>query len=195
MRTLVVFALLAVAGWFVFHDRPANWRGMPAPQDPVQTAGPLPAPFQLGKYTITPLATYSIKAVVLSRDRYRYDQGAELAPVDLALGWGPMSVAGVINELNISQGGRFYEYTYREPPVEQRQIEIHSANTHCVPANDEVRSALLAVKRHELVTMEGYLVEITTADGYRWKSSLTREDTRGGACELMWITKLTSHGL
>lgn len=195
MKKFFVIGFLAAVGWLYFHEPAANWRGMPATKDPVQTSAGLPAPFQHGAYTIKPLANYSITAVVLSRDRYRYDRGAELAPVDLALAWGPMSIAKVINELKVSQSGRFYEYSYSEPPLEQHSIEVHSANTHCLPANDEVRRALLAVKRHELVTMEGYLVEVTAADGYRWHSSLTREDTGGGACEVMWITRLSSHGL
>jgi hypothetical protein len=164
---------------------------MPAARDPVQTSEKLPPPFRHGDYTITPLARYAVTAVVLSRDRYRNDRGADIAPVDLALGWGPMSVASVINELKISQSGRFYEFSYTgEPPLEQRSIEIHSANTHCLPADDKVRDELLDVKRHELVTMEGLLVEVTAEDGYKWRSSLTREDTRGGACEVFWITDL-----
>lgn len=190
MKTFIFVILLTLAGWLFFHQPAASWRGMPAAQDPVQTSKDLPPAFAHGAYTITPMARYSITGVVLSRDRYRYDSGAELAPVDLALGWGPMSVAGVINELKVSQSGRFYEYSYSEPPLEQRAIELHSANTHCLPADDAVRRQLLAVKRHELVTMEGYLVRVTKDDGYRWVSSMTREDTGGGACEVLWITSL-----
>ncbi|MDB6167767.1 MAG: hypothetical protein JWM88_631 [Verrucomicrobia bacterium] len=191
MKRVIALAVLVFAGWFYFHEPRAQWRGMPASRDPVQTSAAIPAPFRHGDYTITPLARYAVTAVVLSRDRYRNDHGADLAPVDLALGWGPMSVASVINDLKISQSGRFYEFSYSgEPPLEQRQIEIHSANTHCLPADDAVRDQLLAVKRHDLVTMEGLLVEVNGDDGYKWRSSLTREDTRGGACEVFWITAL-----
>ena len=190
MKKFVVLAVLALGLWFYFHEPAATWRGMPAAKDPVQLATGLPKPFIQDGYTITPLARYTVTAVVLSRERYRNDHDAGLAPVDLALGWGPMSVASVINDLKISQSGRWYEFRYSgEPPLEQREIELHSANTHCLPA-DEVRSALLAVKRHELVTLEGYLVEVTGADGYRWRSSLTREDTGGHSCEVMWITRV-----
>lgn len=97
MKKLLVFALLALAAWFYGHEPQASWRGMPAAQEPLQTSTDLPRPFHHGELTITPLAGYSIKAVVLSRQRYRYDALAELAPLDLALGWGPMSMAAVIN--------------------------------------------------------------------------------------------------
>ena len=188
MKKLLFVSLLFVAGWFYFHKTPAAWRGLPAGHDPVQTTTALPSPFACGDYTITPLANYQIKAVVLSRERYRNDRGAELAPLDLALGWGPMSTASVINDLNISQSGRWYEYSWSgEPPLDPELIATHSANTHCLPADSDVRRRLLAIKRHDLVTLQGYLVEITAADGYRWRSSLTRTDTGGGACEVFWI--------
>ena len=196
MKKLLAFALLVVAGWFYWHEPAAAWRGMPAARDPVQVSNGLPKPFLQDGYTITPLARYAVTAVVLSRDRYRNDRGATLSPIDLALGWGPMSVASVINGLSISQSGRWYEYRWPgEPPLDPGLIATHSANTHCLPADAEVRRQLLEVKRHELVTMEGYLVEVNAADGYRWRSSLTRDDTGGGACEVFWITSLESHRL
>ncbi len=196
VKKLLALALLVAAGWLYWHQPAATWRGMPAAQDPVQLASGLPKPFQVEGYTITPLARYAVTAVVLSRDRYRNDRGAALAPVDLALGWGPMSVASVINGLSFSQSGRWYEYRWSgEPPLDPGLIATHSANTHCLPADAEVRRRLLEVKNHELVTMEGYLVEVNGSDGYRWRSSLTRDDTGAGACEVFWITSLDSRPL
>ncbi|MEO6004134.1 MAG: hypothetical protein ABIZ04_10700 [Opitutus sp.] len=194
MKKLLLLVGLIVGTWFVFHDAPAGWRGMPAARDPVQNAQGLPAAFTHDGYTIKPLATYNVSAVVLSRSRYRNDASSSLAPVDLALGWGPMSVASVINDLKISQSGRWYEYSWSgEPPLDPTSIAVHSANTHCLPATVEIRDRLLAIKRHELVTLKGYLVEINGPKGYRWLSSLTRDDTRGGACEVMWITSVDHH--
>src|ERR1035437_7016466 len=119
MKKLLFLAFCVAIGWAYFHETPARWRGLPAAQDPVQTTDHLPAPFVQAGYTITPLARYKVSAVVLSRDRYRFDRGAELAPVDLALGWGPMSVAAAINELSFSQSGRWYEYrSTGEPPLD-----------------------------------------------------------------------------
>ncbi len=190
-KWLVLLALGAAlyAGW---HEPKATWRGMPAAHEPLQTSTDLPQPFNQGEHTITPLAGYSIKAVVLSRQRYRYDAAAELAPLDLALGWGPMSIAAVINDLKISQSGRWYEYSWSgEEPLPPDQIAVHSANTHCLPATPEIRSQLLALKRHDVVTLDGYLVEVTRPGaGNPWRSSLSRTDTRGGTCEIMWITSV-----
>lgn len=188
MKKFLVLIFLAAVCWFWLHEPEAVWRGMPAAHDPVQTPVRQPA-FQHGDYIVTPLADYQIKAVVLSRERYRNDRGAALAPVDLALGWGPMSTATVINDLKISQSGRWYEYSWSdEPPLNPDLIATHSANTHCLPATPEIRRQLLAVNRLDIVTLKGHLVEVAGPKGYRWRSSLSRTDTRGGACEVMWIT-------
>lgn len=191
MKKFLLFVLVALAAWLMWPSPKADWKGMPAALSPVQTKLDLPAAFKEGDYTIKPLARYNLTAVVLGRERYRYDRDAALAPVDLALGWGPMSTADAINDLKISQFGRWYEYRWsEEPSIEQEEIAENSANTHCLPADKKVRRALLRAKRHDLVTLEGYLVEVTDLKGYRWRSSLTRNDTGAGACEVFWITKV-----
>jgi hypothetical protein len=196
MKKWIILFLLAAGAWLLLRDAPARWKGVPANADPVQTTKALPAAFQSGKYQITPLATYSIKAVVLSSSRYRFDEGADLAPMDLALGWGPMSMASVINDLKFSQSGRWYEYFWRnEAPLEPQQMATHSANTHCIPANATIRRQLLSIRRHDLVTLEGFLVEIDGPNNFHRRSSLTRDDTGGGSCEIVWITNITRRKL
>jgi hypothetical protein len=107
-----------------------------------------------------------------------------------------MSIAGVINELKFSQSGRWYEYSWSsEAPLEPQQIATHSANTHCLPADANIRRQILSIRRHDLVTLDGYLVEVSGPNGYHWRSSLTRDDKNGGACEVMWITSVSRRKL
>lgn len=192
-KWLLFVCLIAVIGWWL-HEPDADWAGLPAPAEPRQDVQNLPPPFKYGDYTITPLAHYGLQAVVLSFERYRNDESADLAPVDLALGWGPMSGAAAINSLSISQSARWYEYSWSSAslPIHPSEIALNSANTHCLPASTEVKKKLLKVRRHELVALSGYLVEVTSARNRRWRSSLSRGDTGGGACEVLWITALDS---
>ncbi|HQO16731.1 MAG TPA: hypothetical protein PLG02_07185, partial [Methylotenera sp.] len=74
--------------------------------------------------------------------------------------------------------------------IPQRQIEIHSANMHIIPANDSVKRQLSNVRQGQLVKIKGLLIEARRPDGWRWRSSLSREDTGNGACELMYVTEL-----
>jgi hypothetical protein len=59
-----------------------------------------------------------------------------------------------------------------------------------IPASGEVARQLKSVRAGNMVHLKGYLVEVTSPQGFRWKSSLTREDTGGGACELILVESL-----
>lgn len=167
--------------------------GAIAPHEPVQekiTSAPI---YQKAGYIIRPLARIRLEARVLGRERYRYDRGAALSPVDLALGWGPMSDQAILDQIDISQSGRFYRWRVRNYPIPRNDIIEHSANMHMIPANEAVEKDLLAVREGEIVHLEGYLVKATSDNGSVWKSSLTRKDSGDGACELVWIEHILSY--
>jgi hypothetical protein len=190
MKPVILFSLLILVVWFVFIRQPeAGWTGQLIFEDPAQNSEALPAPWVRGKYTFTPKARYQIKAVVLSA--YHYWFGAEeddLAPYDLALGWGAMSDAAVINALKVTQGGRWYNYSWRKnPPLDTGEINLHSSNHHIIPADRKILSKIASIRRLDSVLLKGYLVSISRADGWHWNSSLSREDTGGGSCEVFWV--------
>ena len=189
-RILVVFILLSTAGCL------SDVRYSPgpvAPNNPIQekiTEGQI---YQKEGYVIRPLARFQIEARVLGRERYRFDRGASLSPVDLALGWGPMSDQAVLDQIDISQGGRFYRWRVDQYPIPRHAIIEHSANMHMIPADDVVEKDLLRVREGEVVQIEGYLVKATSEKGGVWKSSLTRKDSGDGACELIWVEHVVSY--
>ncbi|MCA9405644.1 MAG: hypothetical protein KC684_03840 [Candidatus Omnitrophica bacterium] len=154
---------------------------------PVQSESALPSSFTHKDYTIIPKAYFNIKARVLSRKRYFLGRETDLVPVDLALGWGVMSDFKVLKELKISQSNRWYFYRYSEPPILKSEIASHSANMHLIPADKEVAKAIQSVRKGEIVSFKGYLVNVSAKDGWHWNSSLSRTDTGAHACELVWV--------
>lgn len=195
LRFYLLLAVAVVAAWWLFGGnarRPAP--GIVAPEFPQQSAviGPAGAWVISGDYKAGALAEYRIHARVLGVERYRFDIGAKIAPVDLALGWGKMSDWAVYHRLNVSQRGRYYLYEWgaEGPPIPAAEIITHSANNHIIPADAEVANALATVRVDDVIWMEGQLVEVHGPGGFVWKSSLTREDTGGGACELFRVCRL-----
>ncbi len=183
---LLLTALYALNRLFCGDIRPPD--GVLAPSPPRQEAAPEELRWTIADHEVTALARYEIEARVLGTERYRYDRGAALSPIDFAVGWGPMSANAVLDTLTISQYGRFYFYWTDEAPlIEFSEMGRHAANMHLIPADDTIRSALLAVRTGQVVTMRGWLVAAQGADGFRWRSSLTRNDTGGGSCELMLV--------
>ena len=190
-RWLFIIILLAAA-WYGWPQREVTHApGVTAAGAPLQTAldGAAPKLTKAG-YQIQALARFELEARVLGVEHYRFDRGADLSPVDLALGWGRMSDSAVLERITISQGGRYYHWRTPEYPIPRREIETSSANMHLVPGNEEVARQLSAVRRGDRVRLAGYLIEARGTDGWRWRSSLTRTDTGNGACELIWVERL-----
>ncbi|NOX66794.1 MAG: hypothetical protein GXO85_13635 [Chlorobi bacterium] len=75
-------------------------------------------------------------------------------------------------------------------PIPRKEIETSSANMHIIPANEQVEDELDDILVGEIILFKDYLVKIITDDSFRWQSSLTRNDTGGGACEVVWVEKL-----
>ena len=165
--------------------------GAVAPDNPIQLEVRKPEPIVKDGYLITPLATFEIEARVLSAKRYRLGRESDLSPVDLALGWGPMSNQAILDQISISQSGRFYYWRSKELPIPPNAISSHSANMHLIPATGEIERELKRVGKGNIVSFEGYLVKIEATDGWHWRSSLTRSDTGNGACEVVYVERLS----
>jgi len=101
-----------------------------------------------------------------------------------------MSDQSVIDQIRISQYGRWYRWEADSPPIPVRDIERCSANMHMIPKDDRVRDKLLAVRTGEVIAIQGYLVDIWASGGWTWTTSRSRDDTGDGACEIIWVDKI-----
>jgi hypothetical protein len=160
--------------------------------EPQQSAiTPDDSAFDDGKFHLQPLAHFALDARVLHRKIYRYDHAASLVPVDLAVGWGPMSDQAVLDQLEISQSARFFWYQYqRQPPIPAKAIVSHATNLHLIPSNKALEARCKSLRTGELIHLSGLLVEATGPEIGRWRSSLSRTDSGNGACELVWVEQL-----
>lgn len=156
--------------------------------------------FSRGGYDwqFTPLATYAISARVLHAKRYRFGWQKILSPVDFALGWGEFQDPKVDKWIKWSQSGRWYYYRWKGGcPYPPAFIIGHSANVHIIPATDNLWKAVLKVDPNALVYMEGLLVGIRGDKGnswVTWSSSLSRNDSGDGSCEVLYVEKLVLNG-
>ena len=146
------------------------------------------SPFEFRGYQVRPLAAFALRARVLSREDYYAGREADLSPIDLALGWQRMAEPAVYERLNITQGGRWYRYSWSdEPPIPPQEIIQSSANMHMIAATPQVERALKKARKGGFIRITGKLVEVTHASGWRWTSSLTRSDSGANSCELVFV--------
>lgn len=195
-RGWLILIICVGGGLWHWHTRdPGGIRrdpGILAPDAPFQRMLPEgQSVIRIGDFELTPLAEFRTEARLLSRLSYRLDEGAALSPVDFAIGWGRMSDSAVIDQLQISQGARFFNYRWAEqPPIPADEIVRSAANVHLIPANDGVRASLRRIRPGVVVALDGLLVAARREDGWAWRSSLTREDDGAGACELLLVQRV-----
>jgi len=186
-KPLLALLLCIAGGIGMWSSRPIHRAaGVLAPDEPSQYEAHK-APFAFKDYMVDPQATYDIEARVLSVENYIVDAGAKLAPIDFAVGWGLMSDSAVIDHFKVGQGGRFYTIYPDEQAIDIDEALKHSANMHLIPADNTVKQRLKKVKAGNIVNLHGYLVYVSRSDGFTWHSSLTRNDSGDGACELMYV--------
>lgn len=170
--------------------RPAD--GVLAPEEPLQLMLQNAAPISHGDFSLQPLASFQTQARVLSTLRYHLGVEAELSPIDFALGWGPMSDNRVLDQIELEQSSRYLTWRWPvAPPVPLEQITRSAANIHMIPSSPNIARQLKRIPAGAVVQLRGLLVEVTRPDGWTWRSSLRRDDSGRGACEVLWVEAIS----
>jgi hypothetical protein len=186
-----ILILLIILVYFFYPETVITYpAGITAPDQPIQVSLTEHREWKLDDFHIEALAEYQLKARVLSRNNFSIGVESEISPLDLALGWGPMSDQQIIDKIDISQRNRWYHWQADVLPIPSREISLNSANVHIIPKDDMIEEKFDDVYKGSLIEMKGYLVEVTRNDGWRWKSSVKRDDTGGGSCELFWVEEI-----
>ena len=192
---LLILALCL--GYGAWSTLPFPTAGVLAPGAPIQT---MLAPGEVRQWNYRgaifhPLARYTIKARILSRDSYYLDRASVISPLDLALGWDRMSDPHIYTALHVSQGGRWYQYYWStNAPIPPDEIIRSSANTHIILATSALGWKLFWMREGDVVSLSGYLVQVQFSDGGTWVSSLSRTDTGDHSCEIMWVSSAEDVG-
>ncbi len=192
-----------------------------AHKEPVQTEPSSKQPFVFTaenneKYTVIPMADYDISAMVVAKNTNVWLRGLmnssfdNIALIDFGLLGGELADAEALKHvrfrskkiLNSARELRpmpAYGRSWRDVDsyLQSRGLSFdyfgsHMSHIHVIPANDNVMSALMKLKKKDLVRFEGYLVDLEYGNGSRSRTSLSRNDTnptsRGnGACEVMYV--------
>ena len=200
---LIIFLLLAV--WQLWPDRLSSSYSVdlatlvdPVRVAPIKLSKPprqrnidRAEPLRLGDLEIQLRAEFRLAARVLSRRDYSRGRWGDLIPLDLALGWGPMSDPVNLAAIDIRQSGRFYSWRVERFPIPRSAIEQSSANIHIIVGRPELLERLDQIEQGDTLRLGGYLVDVDYDDGAYWRTSMTRSDTGGGACELFLVTDMT----
>jgi hypothetical protein len=191
---------------FYVHPTAAEQADMPSGlpallMPPIQISLSSPQTFTLKGYTITKVASYVATARVIATSyNWWLDPLNEISRMDLALGWGCMADKRVLHQLSILHDRRHLGLSYLHDHVYNAENQVilsteimcSSANTHIIPANDNIEKIVESLHRNQIVTLTGSLVNLSKS-GVFWNTSLAREDTGDGACEIMYVDSVKIH--
>ena len=142
------------------------------------------------------IAVYTVSGVIKSKKNYSMDPASVVSPMDLVIAWGTLNRKGIDEGIAYTQFNRWYSYKYKSGSAASLiSIGRMSANIHIIPADKNIQKALGKIRIGDYIELSGYLVNVYFGQGMSaWRSSLTREDSGDGACEIMYVTKIDTPG-
>ena len=163
-------------------------------QVPFKADEPIIREIKNGYFIITPVTEYRLSGVVVGKGTYSSDWGGEISPVDLAISWGRLAQPESSQYIKYTQGNRWYLYQYKPgSPFDNSYIISHSSNNHIIPATENIRRAVKAVRKKDKIVLEGFLVNVKgiyKEQPVAWNTSLSRTETGSGSCELFYVSKV-----
>ena len=142
------------------------------------------------KYTLEPVATFTASVLVVSKKQY-FDDDKALIPFDVCVVWGEMALPQYRECISFEQGIRVCQVIYLDVcPFEESYLDTHFTNIHAIPGNENILKALKTIERGQKVILEGFLVNIYRDGVLYMKTSMSRTDSVGATCEILYVTYL-----
>ncbi len=192
VKNLLCIILLCSGMYYYWNNRPVeHGPGEVAPEVPVQESIYKGDKINFKGFELTPKATISFEARVLSLKNYFFDEYSELVPTDVVFGWGPMSDERNLNSLLVKQSDRAFYWEFTKPPIKRNKMWQHASNMHLIGSTMDIRDKISAMREGQIVKIDGYLVNAKSPDGWKFETSLSRDDIGEKSSELVWINSLT----
>lgn len=191
IKHLLFIVLLIGSAYYYWETKPIDHGpGIVAPDTPEQQATYNADKFNYKEIELSPQATISMEARVLSIEKYYFDKYSELTSTDIVFGWGPMSDERNLNSLMVRQSDRSFYWEMANPPIQQEKMWQYAANMHMINSTEAIRKKINSLREGHIVEIEGYLVNAEASD-WTLETSLTRSDIGSNSSELVWIKSLT----
>ncbi|MGC1122552.1 MAG: hypothetical protein WBA22_15815 [Candidatus Methanofastidiosia archaeon] len=193
-RSWVILFLLLAAGCISIPVNPSDTG------EQIDTSqGPIQAPYQGDpiilktrerEVTLVPVATYEAHVLVVSTAHYT-DEDSDIAPLDFCVVWGELSQDQYLEYATFNQTNRACICTYEaDSPVDDPFVLTAFVNIHLIPANQNILTALLNIRKGQKVILEGLLVNIYYNGSLYIETSTSLTDKGIGACEILYVTRI-----
>jgi hypothetical protein len=151
------------------------------------------------QYELAPLYDYEINGLVVHRMDYTWFslyKMDSIFPLDLCIMWGGDVKSGVYKNKNLkfSQDSRFCRYSWRGN-LKFNANEV--SNNHILVKDKALENRLKSINAGDQIKIKGKLVNVSgqnigspgkyDPENFKMKSSVRRNDTEAGACEIIYL--------
>jgi len=187
MKTITLIIILVVSWLYFYHigSAPSVGNGELVQAIPFETDTET-ASFELNGFTVTPQKQYEVEGRVVAASKYYLDGLATLAPMDIVLGWGPMSDEHIFEGLDVSIGKRHYEWSENTGRLSREEVSANSNIFHVIPKASTVAKLIEEVRIGDILALQGYVVTVKNSSG-EWESKKSLLDKESGAGKLFYI--------
>lgn len=177
--------------------------------EPLQTPTDT-APFTVTKdnitYTVSPKFEYDIYGLVVTYHESRSwfdishkEWGDVINIKDLCVVWGGNTDNDLYKQIKFTSSDFTCDWFTKDYQVWKAFNKSGASNNHLITEDPRIAKAIFSVLKGDQVRVKGFLAEYSNDKGFHRGTSTTRDDTRNGACETIYVTdiqvlKSNNHG-
>lgn len=146
-----------------------------------------PKAIETDNYIFTPRYQINGDVRVIANKRYWFDGMRHISSVDLLLAWDRMSDDDLLRRMLVKIDDRSYQVQMTKPPFQRGNIHQNLIMAHAIPSNDRVQDKLNSIRRGQLISFSGYIVDIESKIGSEWISPVRNHWPMQRSSQWVWI--------
>ena len=188
----IFLIIVLIFCYFLWEQRPVRYgSGIVADAKPDIVRINFPNPIETENFIITPKFEINGTVRVIAKNRYWFEDMSHISPVDLLLSWDRMSDEELLKRMLIKIDNRSYHVQMTKPPYQRGNIHEHLMMTHTIPATEQIQEKITSLRRGQLVSFSGYVVDIENRVGNTWISPVRDKLPANRSSQWLWIENLT----
>lgn len=188
----IFLVIVLIFCYLLWEQRPVRYGpGIIADTKPNVERIAFPDPIETDNYIITPKFEIHGTVRVIAKTRYWFEDMRHISSIDMLLSWDRMSDEDLLRRMLVKIDDRSYHVQMTKPPYLRGNIHEHLMMTHTIPASDRIQEKLISIRRGQLITFTGYIVDIQNRIGTEWISPVRDKWPAQRSSQWIWIEDLT----
>jgi hypothetical protein len=188
----IFLVIILIFCYLLWEQRPVRYGdGVVAEKKPEIASIDFPNPIETDNFIINPKFEISGTVRVIAKSRYWFEDMSHISPFDLLLSWDRMSDEDLLKRMLVKIDDRSYHVQMTKPPYQRGNIHEHLMMTHIIPATEQIQEKISSLRRGQMVSISGYIVDIENLLGNEWISPVRDNLPANRSSHWLWLENIT----